>query len=128
MAKTAATASVRAYVAAMPPDMRAAVGRLRALIRAAAPTAVEARSYGIIGYKIDGRVFVYCGGFARHVSLYPVTTAIRREHADAIAPFHASKGTLKFPLDQRLPVALITRLLKTRVAEMRAAAKPAARR
>jgi uncharacterized protein YdhG (YjbR/CyaY superfamily) len=119
MAKTAATASVRDYVAGLPPDVRSAVERLRALIRAAAPKAVESRSYGIIGYKIDGRVFLYCGGFARHVALYPVTAAMRRDHADAIAPFHASKGTLKFPLDQRLPVGVIRRLLKTRLAEMR---------
>ena len=127
MANTAATASVRAYVAAMPPDARAAIERLRALIRAAAPTLVESRSYGIIGYKLEGRAFIYCGGFARHVALYPITAAMRRDHGDAIAPFAASKGTLKFPLDQPLPILLIKRLLKTRLAEMRTA-KPAARR
>ena len=118
MAKTAATGSVRAYVAALPPDVRAAVQQLRALVTAAAPTAVESRSYGIIGYKIDGRAFVYCGGFTQHVALYPVTAAMRREHAEAIAPYQASKGTLKFPIEKRLPVALIKRLLKTRRAEM----------
>jgi uncharacterized protein YdhG (YjbR/CyaY superfamily) len=51
--------------------------------------------------------------------MYPVTPAMRRAHAEAIAPYQASKGTLKFPLEQRLPVALIKRLLKTRLAEMR---------
>jgi uncharacterized protein YdhG (YjbR/CyaY superfamily) len=111
----------------MPPDARAAVERLRALIRAAAPKLVESRSYGIIGYKLDGRAFIYCGGFAKHVALYPITAAMRHDLGDAIAPFVASKGTLKFPLDQRLPVTLIKRLLKSRLAEMRAA-KPAARR
>lgn len=102
----------------MPPDARRAVGRLRALIRAAAPKAVESRSYGIIGYKIDGRPFMYCGGFKQHVALYPVTAAMKREHGDAIAQFQASKGTLKFPLDKPLPVTLIKRLLKTRRHEM----------
>ena len=128
MANTAATASVRAYVAAMPPDARAAIARLRALIRAAAPTLVESRSYGIIGYKLEGRAFIYCGGFARHVALYPITAAMRRDHGAAIAPFAASKGTLKFPLGRPLPIMLIKRLLKTRLTEMRAATKPAARR
>jgi len=117
--KASATDSGRAYLATLPPDARTAVGRLRMLIRAAAPTAVESRSYGILGYKIEGRAFVYCGGFKRHVALYPVTPAMRREHAGAIAPFQVSKGTLRFPLDRPLPVALIKRLLKTRVAEMR---------
>ena len=119
MAKKApATDVARAYLATLPPDARTAVGRLRMLIRAAAPTAVESRSYGILGYKIDGHAFMYCGGFKQHVALYPVTPAMRRDHADAIAPFHVSKGTLRFPLEKPLPVALIKRLLKTRVAEM----------
>jgi uncharacterized protein YdhG (YjbR/CyaY superfamily) len=119
--KAPAAASVAEYLAAMPPDARRAVTRLRALIRAAAPKAVESRSYGIIGYKLGGRPFVYCGGFTQHVALYPVTAAMRRDHADAIAPFQASKGTLKFALDRPLPAALIKKLLKTRVGEMAAA-------
>lgn len=116
--KTPAGASVSDYLAAMPPDARRAVRRLRALIRAAAPKAVESRSYGIIGYKLDGRPYLYCGGFTRHVALYPVTAAMKLEHGDALAPFQASKGTLKFPLDAPLPVTLIKRLLKTRLKEM----------
>ena len=121
MARTAADAGVRAYVDALPPEARAAVARLRALIRAAAPKAVESRSYGILGYKVDGRPFVYCGGFQKHAAMYPVTPAMRRDHGDAIAPFQASKGTLRFPLERPLPVALINRLLKTRLKEMQAA-------
>ena len=126
--KTAATASVSEYVAALAPDARRAVTRLRALIRAAAPKAVESRSYGIIGYKLDGRPFIYCGGFAQHVALYPVTPAMSRDHAESIAPFQASKGTLRFPLDRPLPVAVIKQLLKTRVKEMQAAPARAAGR
>jgi uncharacterized protein YdhG (YjbR/CyaY superfamily) len=129
MAQTAANADVRLYLeTVVPPDARGAVKRLRALIRAAAPKAVESRSYGILGYKIDGRPFVYCGGFKQHVALYPVTAAMQRDHGDAIAPFQASKGTLKFPLDTPLPVALITRLLKTRLKELRARPSKTARR
>ena len=116
--KTPAGASVSEYLAALPPDARRALGRLRALIRASAPKAVESRSYGIIGYKIDGRPYLYCGGFKQHVALYPVTAAMKREHGDALAPFRASKGTLKFPLGTPLPVTLIKRLLKTRRQEM----------
>ena len=119
--KTAPADGITAYLASLSPDARRAVRRLRALIRAAAPKAVESRSYGIIGYKVDGRPFVYCGGFTRHAALYPVTAAMRRDHADAIAPFQASKGTLRFPFDAPLPVLLVKRLLETRLAEMRGA-------
>lgn len=128
MAKAAAADSISDYLAAMPPAARRATGQMRTLIRAAAPQADESRSYGIIGYKVGGRPFVYCGGFKQHVAMYPITAAMRREHGDAIARFQASKGTLKFPLDERLPVALIRRLLKTRLAEMAAPATPAPRR
>ena len=128
MAKTPANESVSAYLAAMEPAARRAVEQLRALIRAAAPTAVESRSYGILGYKLEKRPFIYCGGFKEHVALYPVTPAMRRHHAEAIAPYQASKGTLRFDLDRRLPVALIKRLLKTRLAEMQSPATPAAHR
>jgi uncharacterized protein YdhG (YjbR/CyaY superfamily) len=119
--KAAAGNAIREYLASLSPDSRRAVGQLRTLIRAAAPKAVEGRSYGIIGYKVDGRPFIYCGGFKQHVAMYPVTAAMRRDHADAIAPFQASRGTLKFQLDAPVPVALIKRLLKTRLAEMREA-------
>ena len=129
MAKKASAADgVGAYLAALPPEARGAVARLRALIQAAAPKAVESRSYGILGYKIDGRVFIYCAGWKQHVSLYPVTAAMRRDHGEAIAPFHVSTGTLRFPLERPLPIALIKRLLKTRLSEMKAVAKKSARR
>ena len=71
---------------------------------------------------------MYCGGCKQHVGLYPVTPAMRREHADGIAPFQVSKGTLRFPLGRPLPVTLIKRLLKTRLSEMRTAATRSTRR
>ena len=117
--KAAAATAISEYLASLSPESRRALGRVRALIRATAPTAVESRSYGIIGYQVHGRPFISCGGFTQHVAIYPVTAAMRRDHADAIAPFQASKGTLKFPLDAPIPVTLIRRLLKTRLAEMR---------
>ena len=127
-AERASPDTVAAYLASLAPPARRAVTRLRALIRRAAPNAVEARSYGILGYKVEGRPFVYCAGWAEHVSLYPVTPAMRRDHAEALRPFQASKGTLRFPLDRPLPVMLITRLLKTRRTEMRGAAAARARK
>jgi uncharacterized protein YdhG (YjbR/CyaY superfamily) len=102
--------------------------QLRTLIRATASTAVEARSYGILGYKVDGKVFVYCAGWKDYVSLYPVTAAMKREHGSELAPFQASKGTLRFPVDRRLPVGLIRRLLATRLQEMTAVRKASVRR
>jgi uncharacterized protein YdhG (YjbR/CyaY superfamily) len=115
-------AGVRAYLALVPPEARRALQQLRDTIRSAAPRAVEGRSYGILGYKLDGRALLYCAGWKQHVSLYPITAAMRRVHGDRLETYEASKGTLRFPLTRPLPVTFIRRLVKTRLAELRAAA------
>lgn len=109
---------VRAYIAASPPTARKRVAAMRALIRAAAPGAVEAISYRMPAFRLDGRILLYYAGWTEHTSIYPVTAAMQKMLALA-GRTRASKGTIKFPLDEPLPARLITRLVKARVAEMR---------
>jgi len=96
---------------------------MRAAIRAVAPRAIEGKGYGIIGYKLDGRPLVYCAGFKRHTSLFPMTAAIRRAFAAELEGFKTATGTIQFPLDKPLPTGLVKRLVKARLAEMRARGK-----
>lgn len=116
---------VKNYLVSLAPDARRSLMTLRDAIRSVAPDAVEGVSYGVLGYKLDGRPLVYAGGFARHVGFYPLTPAIRRAHKDELAKHETSKGTMRFPLDKAVPVAFVKRMVKTRIAEMRvkAAAK-----
>jgi uncharacterized protein YdhG (YjbR/CyaY superfamily) len=112
---------VRDYLTGLPPRARQRMKRMRALIRSVAPTATETFSYRIPGFRLDGQVFVYYAAFTAHTSLYPMGDRIRRTHAASLKGYKTSKGTIQFPLDQPLPVALVKRLIKARVAEVRSA-------
>jgi len=117
-------AHLRAYLAALPPGSRRLLRQLRATIRAAAPDAAEGFSYRIPGFRIEGRPLVWYAAFTHHCSLYPITGAIKRAHASALKGYETSKGTVRFPLTEPLPVTLVRRLVRARVAEMRAARAP----
>jgi uncharacterized protein YdhG (YjbR/CyaY superfamily) len=109
----------KAYLASLPPAVRARMKAIRDMVRAIAPDAVEVYSYGIPGFKLDDKPLVWYAAFARHTSLYPMTASIRKAHAAALKDYKMSTGTVQFPLDKPLPTALVKRLIKARVAELR---------
>jgi uncharacterized protein YdhG (YjbR/CyaY superfamily) len=123
-----ASAQVRRYLASQPAKHRAALRRIRAIVRATAPKAIEHFSYGIPGFRLNERPLVWYAAFKRHVSLYPLTAPIRRALANQIAGYETSTGTIRLPLDAPLPVTLIRKIVKVRAREARDSARAAATR
>jgi uncharacterized protein YdhG (YjbR/CyaY superfamily) len=64
-------------------------------------------------------VLVWCAGWRHHVSLYPITPALLRAHRIDVSAYETSKGTIRFPVGAPLPLALVRRLVKARVAAVR---------
>jgi dihydrofolate reductase/uncharacterized protein YdhG (YjbR/CyaY superfamily) len=96
---------VRAYLAALPPDARKGLKQIGSAIRAAAPDAEDAFSYGIPAFRMDGKVFLWYAAWKDHFSLYPVGTALTRELG--LDRYETAKGTIRFPKSKPPSATLI---------------------
>ena len=116
------------YLATLSGDKRAALERLRKIIRASAPRAEECISYGLPTFRLDGRGIACFGAAANHCAIYGAVEAYK----DELEAYDTSKGTIRFQPDNPLPATLIRKLVKARIAkntaQQRHAADGAARR
>ena len=111
--------SVDDYIASQPRPAQRALGVVRTTIRKAVPRAEEAISYSIGAFKLDGRVFIYFAGWKEHYSIYPAQARLVAAFKKDLAPYEVNnKGTIRFPLDQPVPVRLIARIAKFRAREV----------
>ena len=110
----AAPADFAGYLKGVARPARRALNQMRAVIRSAAPPgASETISYGIPAFKHNERVLVWYAAFSDHCSLFPTASVIEMLKND-LKDFSKSKGTVHFPLNEPLPVALIKKIVKTR--------------
>jgi uncharacterized protein YdhG (YjbR/CyaY superfamily) len=106
------------YLAAVSADKRAALQKLRRMIRAAAPKIEEGISYAMPAFRFEGKMLVGFAAFANHCSFFPGALPIKT-HQAALKNYGTSKGTIRFPAERPLPAALVRKLVKSRIAENR---------
>lgn len=117
--------SVNEYIAAQPDAVQGVLRRVRSTIRKAMPGTEEVISYQIPAYKLRGTAVLYFAGWKQHFSLYPATDPVVAAFKDDLAGYKVSKGTIRFPLSESVPVTLIERIAKFRAKEVAGREKPA---
>lgn len=116
------------YIAAYPPHVQVILEKIRATIREAAPEAQEKISYRLATFTLHGNL-VHFGAFKEHIGFYP-TPSGTEQFQEKLAIYKSGKGSVQFPLDQPIPYALISEIVRFRVEEnlAKAAAKAKKRR
>ena len=109
-------ADVDAYLASIPEDARAALQKLRRVIRSAAPKATEAISYQIPTFRYNGPLVSFAA-FPSHCGFYVLSPAVMEAHKAELRDYETSKGTIRFSASKPLPAALVRKLVRARIAE-----------
>ena len=106
------------YISGFSRPVQTVLRRVRDTIRKAVPEAEEGIAYSIPAYRLHGRVMLYFAGWKEHYSLYPSSTQLVAAFKDELAPYEISKGTIRFPLSEPVPVRLIGRIAKFRAKQV----------
>src|SRR5687767_10061223 len=108
--------SIDEYIDTFPEDIQKILKQVRRTIKAAAPEAGEKISYGIPTFTLNGKYLIYFAGWKNHISIYPIPIGDEAFNKE-ISQYVAGKGTLKFPTDKPLPLKLISKIVKLKIAE-----------
>ena len=114
--KKANFSSIDEYIATFPEDTQKIMQQLRKTIKTAAPKAEEKISYQMPTFTLNGTYLVYFAGWKTHIAFYGAPRG-NAEFKEDLSVYESGQGTLKFPLDKPMPLKLISKIVKFRVAE-----------
>jgi uncharacterized protein YdhG (YjbR/CyaY superfamily) len=103
------------YIAGFPAEVQAILEQIRTIIQETVPDAEEVISYQMPTYRLHGNL-VHFAAFKNHIGFYPTPTGVEA-FMDELAPYQHAKGSIRFPLDQAIPYALIRKIVAFRVKE-----------
>jgi uncharacterized protein YdhG (YjbR/CyaY superfamily) len=107
--------SINEYIATFPEEIQAILQEIREIVKAAAPDAEEKISYQMPTFFLKGNL-VHFAAFKNHIGFYPTPSGVEA-FKEEIARYQGAKGSIRFPLDEPMPLDLIARIVKMRVAE-----------
>lgn len=107
--------SIDEYIATFPPDIQKILEKIRFIVKAAAPEAQEKISYQMPTFFLNGNL-VHFAAFKNHIGFYPTPSGIEKFKKE-LAGYQGAKGSVQFPLDEPIPYALISEIVKFRVKE-----------
>jgi uncharacterized protein YdhG (YjbR/CyaY superfamily) len=106
--------TVEEYIAAYPKTSQTLLKQMRTIIKKAAPKADETISYGIPTFKLGGKNLVHFGAFEKHIGFYPGPAGITAFKKELVG-YTTTKGAIQLPLNKKLPLALVSKIVKFRV-------------
>lgn len=109
--------NIDTYIAGFPDEVQAILEQIRATIKKAAPEAEEAISYGIPTFKLHKTNLVHFAAFKHHIGFYPTPTG-GEAFKEELSGYKTGKGSVQFPLDQPMPLDLITRIVQFRIEQV----------
>ena len=104
------------YISSFPEEIQKILQNIRKTIRASAPKAVETISYQMPAFKLNG-VLVYFAAQKKHIGFYPTASGVEKFQNELLGNYEFSKGAIRFPIDEPIPIELINRIVEFRVAE-----------
>ncbi len=107
--------SIDEYIAAFPKETQKILKEIRAAIKAAAPNAEEKISYQMPTFFLNGNL-IHFAAYKNHIGIYP-TPSGTQAFKDEISRYQGAKGSIRLPIDEPMPLKLISRIVKFRVAE-----------
>jgi uncharacterized protein YdhG (YjbR/CyaY superfamily) len=99
-----------------PEDVQGILERMRQTVRKAAPEAIEAISYQMPTFKLNGKNLVHFAGYKNHIGFYPVPSGIKAFKKE-LSRYKGGKGSVQFPLDKPIPYDLVRKIVMFRVSE-----------
>ena len=111
-------ANIDEYIAGYPRDVQAHLKQIRATIKSVAPDAEEAIKYRIPTFVL-GENLVHFAAFKCHIGFYPTPSGIEA-FQDELSTYKSAKGSVQFPIERPMPLALIRKIVRFRVKEVRA--------